>query len=203
MELNVKLTILSIIRTEQILNKPFSDLDYKSEDDLTALLYCCLLCSNEEAFTLETFKSMCKNGKFLSRLMKNFEKESKCLTQFQEKQEKGNGNSAVEEPYIRDIVASLIVDAGIDAEYLLNKASIYDIPMYTKAYDKKVKQDMEKSRFWTYLNIMPHIDTKKCKSPQDMFPFDWEKEAIRIDLEKDAALREETLRKFMNGEIKI
>ena len=36
------------------------------------------------------------------------------------------------------------------------------------------KESLEKDRLWTYRNISPHINTKKCKSPDKLLPFPWE-----------------------------
>jgi hypothetical protein len=42
--------------------------------------------------------------------------------------------------------------------------------------EEKTKADMVEKRFWTYMQILPHIDGKKIKSPEKLLPFPWEKE---------------------------
>ena len=33
---------------------------------------------------------------------------------------------------------------------------------------------MESERLWTFLTIMPHIDTKKINTPAKLYPFPWD-----------------------------
>lgn len=35
------------------------------------------------------------------------------------------------------------------------------------------------------MNISPHIDTKKCKSPEQLLPFPWEKAAKQKKFDKE------------------
>ena len=35
---------------------------------------------------------------------------------------------------------------------------------------------MENDRFWTYLTVLPHVDSKKLKEPSDLIEFTWEKD---------------------------
>ena len=48
---------------------------------------------------------------------------------------------------------------------------LFEISDYLKAIDDFKKEKMESERLWTFYTILPHIDQKKVKSPQDMFPF--------------------------------
>ena len=76
---------------------------------------------------------------------------------------------------ITDYATSLIIDYGVDAHYVMYEMKLWEIPLFFEAVSTKMMRDMEQKRFWTYLNIMPHIDTKKCKSPEALLPFKWEK----------------------------
>ena len=44
---------------------------------------------------------------------------------------------------------------------------------------------MENDRFWTYLQIAPHLGSKtKLKKPEDLVEFSWEKDEAREQAEK-------------------
>ena len=51
--------------------------------------------------------------------------------------------------------------------------------------ENKKKEELELDRMWTYLNMSPHIDTKKCKGPDKLFPFPWEKEEKKIKVNQE------------------
>ena len=81
---------------------------------------------------------------------------------------------------ITDIVAYLITSCGIDPHYVMYEMELWEIEPYMKCAERKKKEELESERLWTYLNISPHIDTKKCKSPEKLIPFPWEKEEQKI-----------------------
>lgn len=81
---------------------------------------------------------------------------------------------------ITDIVAYLITSCGIDPHYVMYEMELWEIEPYMKCAERKKKEELETERLWTYLNISPHIDTKKCKSPEKLIPFPWEKEEHKI-----------------------
>lgn len=80
------------------------------------------------------------------------------------------------ESTITDIVMYLITACGIDPHYVMNEMELWEIESYMKYAEKNRKEELELDRFWTYLNISPHIDTKKCKSPDKLIAFPWEDE---------------------------
>jgi hypothetical protein len=81
-----------------------------------------------------------------------------------------------EKTYIKDIAAILVVNAGLDINFVMNEMSINDISLYMEAYNNSVKQQMESSRLWTYLTLLPNLDSK-VNSPVKLYPFPWELEA--------------------------
>ena len=78
-----------------------------------------------------------------------------------------------------------------------------DLPLLINAYDQKKKEQMESSRLWTYLTILPHIESKKIKSPVDLFPFPWEIEEITLERKKTFDNALEKYDKFINGLVKF
>ena len=198
MKFNISLNIKSIIRTEQFLKKPFGEIDYTDESDLKAMLYCVVLCNNSVQFTYEEFLNL--NEKLFAEMIKEFEKNSKILAQFQSESKSNNDN--VKPSFLGDLVAMLILE-GIDADYALNEMQLSDLTMYIEAYERKKKEQMESSRLWTYFSILPHVDGKKLKSPVDLYPFPWELEGIEERAKEALTKGETTLDKFLNGEIKL
>ena len=43
---------------------------------------------------------------------------------------------------------------------------------------------MEEQRLWTFISILPHVDSKKLKTPADLYPFPWELKEKEIEREK-------------------
>lgn len=171
MKYNIRLTIKAIVRTEQLLAKPFTEIDYTNPEELEALLYCCVLACNPVLFTLEEFRIIAGNEKQLSAMLKEIEKANLVLGQFTQKGQTGTGGG--EAAYIKEL-AGVLVMAGMDAHYVMDEMEISDIPVFLEAYEKKRREEMEASRLWTFLGVAPHIDTKKIRSARDLMMFPWE-----------------------------
>lgn len=185
--MNVKLNIKSIIKFEQFTNKSFNEIDYTNADDLLKLMYCIVLSNNPEVFTYEEFQELIKSKKISKTISDKFNKEIKLIELFSNKEIK---DEVVEEQqpdrgntYIKDIAAILVVNAGLDINFVMNEMSINDISLYMEAYNNSVKQQMESSRLWTYLTLLPNLDSK-VNSPVKLYPFPWELEA---QVEQDKA----------------
>jgi len=204
MKFNIKLTIQSIIRFEQLLGKPFSKIDYTVENDLKHLLYCLVLCNNDVNFTYDQFITLCENEKQFKDLVREFEELSKTFAQFQNKPEgQDHPSHGSNDMYIKDLAATLIVGAGIDTDFVMNKMCLYDIEMYIEAYERKKKEQIENDRLWTFLTILPHVDGKKIKAPADLYPLPWEIESIASKAANELERGVNTLDRFLNGEIKF
>jgi len=181
--MNIKLNIKSIIRFEQFTNKSFNEFDYTNTDDVMKLLYCVVLSNNSESFTYDEFIELSKNKKLSKEITDKFNKEIKLIELFTSKEVKEKTTVEPTEKvtiFIKDIIALLVVNAGIDANFIMYEMSINDIPLYMNAYNNKVKEQMENNRLWTYLSILPHIDSSKINSPSKYYLFPWELEAQQI-----------------------
>ena len=176
--MNIKLNIKSIIKFEQFTNKSFNEIDYTNTDDLMKLLYCIVLSNNTESFTYDEFIELSNSKKISKEISDKFNKEIKIIELFASKEVKEETTEQTEKGtlYIKDIVALLIVNTGIYANYVMNEMNINDISLYMTAYNNKVKEQMESSRLWTYLSILPHIDSSKINSPSKLYVFPWETE---------------------------
>ena len=146
--MNIKLNIKSIIKFEQFTNKSFNEIDYTNTDDLMKLLYCIVLSNNTESFTYDEFIELSNSKKISKEISDKFNKEIKIIELFASKEVKEETTEQTEKGtlYIKDIVALLIVNTGIDANYVMNEMNINDISLYMTAYNNKVKEQMESSR---------------------------------------------------------
>jgi hypothetical protein len=148
--MNIKLNIKSIIKFEQFTNKSFNEIDYTNADDLLKLMYCIVLSNNPDVFTYEEFLELIKSKKISKTISDKFNKEIKLIELFSNNEIK---DEVVEEQqperektYIKDIAAILVVNAGLDINFVMNEMSINDISLYMEAYNNSVKQQMESSR---------------------------------------------------------
>lgn len=199
----IRLTIKAIIRWEQLRRKSFSLMDYTSKDDVDALLYTTTICNNDGmVYTFDIFRHTLSNEKLIKEMISKLERETALLSQFQKKQEVANiGNTEGSPEMVGSIISTLIM-SGLDAHYALNEMELCDLPLYIESYEKKRKEDMESSRMWTYLTILPHIDARKMKNgAKDLIVFPWEeveREAEREINETEVECFEELLKQGKN-----
>lgn len=192
----MRLTIRAIIKWEQLNQKPFSSLNYSDENDIVSLFYVCRL-PDEADVSLSEFKKDLTEAS-LEEMIKKFEKQMLIDSQFQPISKKGIEESPNSDPvYIKDLVPILVMN-GLDVHFALDEMGLFDIPIYLKAYDQKIRHNLESSRLWTFIQVLPHL-SKNIKSPQDLYPFSWEieeqKEKTKEDREKGMSVFEA----FMNS----
>ena len=197
--MKIGLTLKAIVRWEQLTGKPFSTMDYSSEEDVEALFYTASVCNNiGQRYTLEEFKHIASNKKLIGEIADTLSKESAVMAQFQQKESTETNQNESEPGYIGEIVFALII-SGLNAHYVLNEMELCDLPMYIKAYEHKKKEEMESSRLWTYLSILPHVDSKKLQSPRDLYMFPWEEEQAKAEAD-EAILRDtEAFEQFIDN----
>lgn len=173
--MKIGLTIKSIIRWEQLRGKSFSFMNYTDQDDVDTLLYTTTICNNEGMmYTFDLFRKTLSNEKLVREMILKLERETALLNQFQKKQAETKDYTEGVIDMISDIVSTLIM-SGLDAHYVLNEMDLCDLPLYIQAYERKRKEEMEGSRMWTYLTILPHIDAKKMENgAKDLIKFPWE-----------------------------
>lgn len=199
MKYNIRLSIKAIIRVEQILSKPFTDIDYTNVEELTKLLYCTVLANNPVLFTYEEFQSIVENEKQFATMIKEIEKVNNVLEQFTQSGRSGSVEAVEGAQYIKDLAGMLIL-SGLDAHYVMDEMDISDIPVFIEAYEKKKREEMEASRLWTFMSVAPHIDTKKIRSVEDFFLFPWEIEGKKKKAEAEMNANTELFGRFMSGE---
>lgn len=168
---HIRLTMKAIIRWEQLNKKPFYGLDYGNEDDIISLFYSCTLPDKIQK-SLPDFKKQLTE-KSAKKMIREFEKQTSLISQFQAESKKKNENSEPSDPtYIKDIVSTLVIN-GLDVHFALNEMELCDLPIFINAYDQKVKDSLESARLWAFIQVSPHL-SKAFKSPKDLYHFPWE-----------------------------
>lgn len=190
--MKAKLNLQAIRVAEKLLKKPFGKFDLTDEETVVILMYAMVSENNDEVMTLKDFKAIIEMKKIGSIIQKAVQKELSYIDQF--KGEEGGSDDT----YISDL-ASILITFGLDAHFVLYEMKLFEISDYLKAIDDFKKEKMESERLWTFYTILPHIDQKKVKSPQDMFPFPWEVEQIEKDRLKQLEKDEEMFYKFLNS----
>lgn len=175
------LNIKSLILFERLTKTAFQKFNGTIEQVLP-LLYCMIVANNDFKETYEnTIKYLFSDEKFLKELSDRLEKLLKYEEQFNisvgnmTKEETADINTDKEDKpiFISQLIPILVSDCNLDINYIMNEMSYIEIDSYINYRDTKYKSDLEEKRLFTYLTILPHIDSKKC-SIQQLLPFDWE-----------------------------
>jgi hypothetical protein len=190
--MKAKLNLQAIRVAERLLKKPFGKFDLADEETVLTLMYAMVSENNEEVMTFDQFKSILDMGKIGIKVQRAVSDEMAYINQFKEEGEEG------EAPYMGDL-AALLITFGLDAHFVLYEMKLFEIGDYLKAIDEHKKEQMERDRMNTFYAILPHVDHKKIKKPQDIYPFPWEIEQLEKDaldqLEKD----KDMFNKFFNS----
>lgn len=192
--MKAKLNLQAIRVAERLLKKPFGEFDLTDEEIILTLMYAMVSENNDEVMTFDQFKSILNMGKIGIKVQRAVSDEMAYIDQFKEevsdKEEKA--------PYMGDL-AALLITFGLDAHFVLYEMKLFEIGDYIKAIDEHKKEQMERDRMNTFYAILPHVDHKKIKKPQDIYPFPWELEQLEKDaldqLEKD----KDMFNKFFNS----
>ena len=194
--MKAKLNIRSIIIAEKLLHKSFGKFDLNSESDLQVITYAMVAANNDETLTLEMFGKLNKNRKLWAEIMNQVKYEFEYMGQFNEAGEVDNDTDIC----VTDLAVSMIL-SGIDAHFVYDMRTT-DIADFLKGIEDNKREQMEQDRFWTYLKILPHVDGKKLKSPEDLITFPWEakhKQKLRDDEFERAKANFEKFIKSNNG----
>lgn len=193
-------TIKMIIRWEQLVKKPFYQIDYSNREDVEALLYVMNMDNMKDTYTYSVFQTAMSNDKIFKELLSDMENISIISSQFQEYLKREDTTDIESSCFVGEIVSMLIMD-GLDAHYAMEEMEIFDLSLYVQAYNKKKRENMESERLWTYLSILPHVDGKKLRSAQEMYPFPWEIQEMKEKAEAEIKANENEFRKFIAGEL--
>ena len=178
MDVRIRFSIKACCLFEQLSGKSFFKCN--EAEDVLRLLYAMYVTTNDSTITYKVFTSMLENKRLAKAMMSEYNNICKYLEQLKlneqfEGYNKGNGGGG-DETTITKIASALIVQHHLDANYVMEKMQLWEIVPYFQVADDVRKMELVDKRFWTWLSICPHIDSKKIKSADQLFKFEWEKD---------------------------
>ena len=202
----INLNIKSIVLYEKLTQESFSLFD-GTISKIIPLLYCMLVANNDYNESYEdTIKYLFNDERLMKELGERLEKQMKFQSQFKSpfKEEeinlsdKSNDTSNDKQVFITQMIPILVVDCGLDINYVLNEMQYTDIDLYIRYKDDKERTKLEEKRLFTYLTVLPHIDSKKC--PIEKFlPFQWEEKEKKEKGLKEIEMNQHKLQEFLKS----
>lgn len=193
-DFKIDMNMKTLMLYEEMSGKSFYEV---SIDDFEMLVYCAVVVNNQQNLTFPQFQLVMKNQKISRVLYEKCQRELDFITQFQREQ-KDKKEEKGETGRITDIINTLILQYNVDINYVMKDMKLWELSPLVKAMDDKTKADMVDKRFWTYMNILPHIDGRKIKSPEKLLPFPWETEAKKQDSIKFMEDNQDAIKAFFN-----
>ena len=178
------ITVRDLLRYERLLGRSI----FADEPDGATLIYC----TTPEAYTRYTLEEWSRTtlgaSAFMAREAKELARELSALQQYskvearderlevREESQQPTANS--QQPRaLTDVVTELLTEGVVPADYLLERAELWELTIYIDATQRKRQQRLERERLWSYMGLLPHIDSKKIKRPEDLIPFSWDDNA--------------------------
>ena len=191
--MKAKLNIRAIVLAEKLLGKPFGKFDMSNEEDAMAVTYGMVAANNEETLTRAMFGKILENKKIRTELTRQVKREFDYIGQFgTDESSEGETDTSITD------IAVMMIMAGMDANFVYNLRTT-DIADFLKGIDVKKKEQMESDRFWTYLKILPHVDGKKMKGPENLILFPWEAEQKKKQTEEEFERGKAIFEKFIKS----
>lgn len=157
---------------EQLTNKSFFQCE--TEEEILWLMYASFIINNKINITFNAFVELLDDKALVRNFFHEFEGMSKFMGQMKKEEGEGEGMSKENNMRMTDVIMSLITK--VDIHYVLYEMEMWELVPFMENIENSYKADMEEKRMWAYINVMPHIDHKKCKSPEQLLPFPWTKE---------------------------
>ena len=186
----IKLNVASARLFEQISGKSFFNI---GEEDAFKLAYSVLVANNPELnFTFDTFMILLQDKKVANWITREIEKENNFQAQLKfvkrsklvEKAEEGSEDVEALKT-ISEYASVLIINFGMDAHYVNYEMPLYEMEDYFFVAEMKRRNDLSNQRLFTFLTMLPQLDSKKKISPEDILPFPWEQNAKKANAEED------------------
>ena len=186
----IKLNVASARLFEQISGKSFFNI---GEEDAFKLAYSVLIANNPELnFTFDTFMLLLQDKKVANWITREIEKENNFQAQLKfvkknklvEKAEEGSEDVEALKT-ISEYASVLIINFGMDAHYVNYEMPLYEMEDYFFVAEMKRRNDLSNQRLFTFLTMLPQLDSKKKISPEDILPFPWEQNAKKANAEED------------------
>lgn len=196
-DFKLKINMKTILLYEEMSGKSFYEV---GGEDIMLLIYCALVANNDLSITKNHFDIIMKNEKIARELMAKCQSELDFIQQFikTDNKVKQETEEVEKDNKVSNVVNMILLQNNLDMNYVMYEMRLWELTPLIKAIEEKTKAEMVEKRFWAYLNICPHIDSKKIKGPEDILPFPWEK-----DNKKEAALKfmddnNEAIKAFFN-----
>lgn len=182
-DFKLKINMKTILLYEEMSDKSFYEV---GGEDIMLLIYCALVVNNDLSITKNHFDIIMKNEKIARELMTKCQSELDFIQQFikTDNKVKQETEEVEKDNKVSNVVNMILLQNNLDMNYVMYEMRLWELTPLIKAIEEKTKADMVEKRFWAYLNICPHIDSKKIKGPEDILPFPWEK-----DNKKEAAMK--------------
>ena len=186
----IKLNVASARLFEQISGKSFFNI---GEEDAFKLAYSVLIANNPELnLTFNTFMLLLQDKKVANWITREIEKENNFQAQLKfvkknklvEKAEEGSEDVEALKT-ISEYASVLIINFGMDAHYVNYEMPLYEMEDYFFVAEMKRRNDLSNQRLFTFLTMLPQLDSKKKISPEDILPFPWEQNAKKANAEED------------------
>lgn len=173
---------------EQLTGKSFFQCE--TEEDMLKLMYASFIINNDIKISFNAFLNLLDDKLLIQNFTKEFESLSRFMEQFR-KEEEGKEDESEEGKKekmtmkMTDAIMTLITSNKIDPHYVLYDMELWELTLFLDSIEKDYKSDMEEKRMWAFINVMPHIDHKKCKSPEQLLPLPWTKDEKKKKAEKE------------------
>lgn len=171
------ITVRDLLRYERLLGRSI----FADEPDGATLIYC----TTPEAYTRYTLEEWSRTtlgaSAFMAREAKELARELASLQQYSRVEARDESLEVREKQAdvrtLTDVVTELLTESVVPADYLLERAELWELTIYIDATQRKRQQRLERQRLWSYMGLLPHIDSKQIKRPEDLIPFSWDDNA--------------------------
>ncbi len=167
------ITVRDLLRYERLLGRSI----FADEPDGATLIYC----TTPEAYTRYTLEEWSRTtlgaSAFMAKEAQELARELASLQQYSQELTNSQPTANSQQPRaLTDVVTELLTESVVPADYLLERAELWELTIYIDATQRKRQQRLERERLWSYMGLLPHIDSKKIKRPEDLIPFAWDEE---------------------------
>lgn len=190
---NLRFCLKAVCIYECLSGKPYPSIDFADVEELNTLLYAMYLSvQGNPPHTQEQFVSALGGEVLRNKVVKEAVQrlrveqalQSKLRLEGSEEPSEAKEGEASEPQALSPTIATLIIEGGMSADYVLYEMGLWELPMYLKALERRRLEAMERERLWCYLGLSPHIDHDKIRSPKDLLPLPHERKA---EAEEEAA----------------
>lgn len=170
------ITVRDLLRYERLLGRSI----FAEEPDGATLIYC----TTPEAYTRYTLEEWSRTtlgaSAFMAEEARELARELSALQQYSKVEARDEGLEVRDEKSevrtLTDVVTELLTESVVPADYLLERAELWELTIYIDATQRKRQQRLERERLWSYMGLLPHIDSKQIKRPEDLLPFAWDED---------------------------